>query len=548
MADGGGFNLAGGGAVQGGTIYIGVALKDFDKFKQAMGQVQGESEKTAKSAKNQLGEAFSGLISQMAMMVSAAAVMQEAMAGLKHAMAEELSLAKARALMEGFGLATDANVSKLDAMAASLANVAGVAEESTIGTFTNLLGVLRGNYQAAYDLTLMLEKVKVMLPQGGQLAEVLTGAIGSGTNARLGRTFGRAGIPGVKDAGDAVKALNDRLVALDIVLNASAIQMAAFKEQWRNFTADLVGDFAPPLIVALKGIATAFMTAANALASWWGILQTIGVASGRAFVGGDFYGKMKEEWGKNVLPLWSKGSIWGKQTQSLWGKGNMPEGGMSIEALIQAVMDALAANSEGVGGKGDKRLTLGGGPGLSRKWKSGVRGTVLGEEGFVYEDMIERRRRIEEAEADAWQKANDMKIRGVKEFGSIAAQFLVELPREGMNAWARFGENLIAMLQRIAAQLLETWITAKLLATLGLAAGGGAGYEHSAGFVGPIFTPQGIGGVRPIPTGGGVTVNITGTSGGGVLSAVYRGSTLVERRQVARDIWIVGGTQAMAGA
>ena len=519
MADGGGFTMGGGGNVMGGTVWIGVAVKDFDKFKAAMQQVKGESEKTAKAATtgmNEFKSSLMGLVPAMSAAAIASKELQTIWSSFKGWADQETAINRVVLAAERLGQNTKGLSEQMDKLG-TMAIRAGQQESTAFEVYQKLLQVTKDRTEAEY---LFSKALAFSIAQKRDLSAVgvaLAAAYDHQTRQLIPLLRGvETGVKDMDNFADVMKAVEEAGKGANRVFSDGTTALQNFDAAWDNFKDTLGRKVSPALTTVIDKVTRLvdIMAENPWLAMLPGATGWI-YAYGKAILGrrGGQAGA-GEEWSPQTVTDWQK--KWGEipvGTDEGAGKG-VPYGKTQRYAQELArrmsedqYIDRMRAGRKSAAEEWDKTLEA------FRKYQAALKD---------------------------WNIEQSPAYQGALQMASLFSDTLVDAITGVKLSFEDLGRSMLRILAQIIARLLEMKLTGFINTAFGHS-------DTSGKPTAPVVTGEGYGGVRPMPGGAGVNIVLQGTSNG-VLAAIYRGATLVERRHVSRDIYLVGGSTAAAGA
>lgn len=512
-----GFSFAGSGSVQAGTIYIGVKIADLEqaiaglKGLETQGkQVQNETAKSAAAMKNSWRGVADALVG-----VTAAYV------GVQRAVRLFDEYAREQTAMNRIVLAAQkaqiSTVGLRDAIEEATRSAIrfGQQEEQAAAAYQRLLQVTKNRAEAE---AIYATALRFAAAQGRDVLEVATAlaaAYDGQTRQLLPLLRGVAtGTKEMATFADAMKAVEYAGKDANRALGEEQTAVFELRAEWDRFKDLMANSFAPTITAALNEIS-------RALRSLMGeSVKTTAEAEG----------KLMQDWLRAKYPEAYKRALAALQTGAAAGGG----GEESFETFMERWRKRMIREQEQA----------------ERKSAAEAEADDLAKRKKLYEDWLEDYVRMnQEAERDReqmmeaidneWQKRNQMKLNALQELASLTAETFVSLPTQGLQAWQRLGEGIIAMLQRLLAKLIEMRLYSGLLSLFGLARMPSGSLTPGVDFSGG--SPW-LAGLTPLPSGGGTTIVLSGSSRG-ILAEVWRGATIRERREIAGAMLLTGGRE-----
>jgi len=478
-------------------------------------------------------EAFGQFIGVMA-------VAQQSISAFQEKLAEDTAFNRMTANMKRLNIYTPEAAQNIDRLTSNMEYLG--AQQTQL--YTDMLPLLTATRDTTKAMGLLDLAFRAHLATGSSVEQI----IGAITGAMQGQS--RVVMPllrgwvewndGVKTAGDVLDIVRRRAGEATTVLSAQALAVLALKKTFSDLKEELVTFAGPGVSVVLKGWAMGFRTlrymvehATLAIRSFFELLKSPGsrksigekYSAAAAAIDMAFYDEIR------------------RMSEGPAGAGT----GGGGDAWLQSYIDQLRSIM--------LRSDTGGAPGAK---KSDAKAEAVENEAETIAEwlkqMSEEQERAGLEEHEAWMTRNATKIDAMKELGSITAQFMVDLPRSGKEAWEAWGNALVSMLQRLIQKLIEARLQAWLLNSTGLgqALGSGAGggkvtpweYVPSGGFGTASFGPP-----RIVPPGAGsMPTPVVNNSYSlqvqphpqGTVFKVLRGNR-IEFQRFAEDVWMTGG-------
>jgi hypothetical protein len=496
MADG--FGMSGGGNVQAGTIFVGVKIQDVEKALAQMKGLETQAKTTGKELQagaKTMGDAWKETAKVLSTVLAAVYGLHQAWRQFNEYAREQTAINRAVLALRQAGIASADFRDRLIEVGHEFIRF-GQREQSAYDGFTRFVRATGSSAESWKLLDLAMRFAAATGEDAQTIIQAMTSAY-QGQEMGLRRLLFRygAGTDEIASWSEAMEAMTVVADTATEVLSSQETAINSLRAAWDEFADVLTGRVSPAIESTLQSLTMLL----NHPELWAYLGQPGGIGMMMTASYQDYFRKKYPGWTPASVPDWISERT--KRKPRPWGTG----GGSEAKEPFD--------------------------------WEAS-------QGHYAYQNEQSMIRQLRDMNEDGGMLHN------VRELAGILASFATDLPQGIDTAWQNLTNNLLSMFQRIAAAALEAWLMARLLAAMG----GGTPYYKEPGFVGPPGTAGsygagggGFGGARPLGGGAGITISFTG-SGGDILAEVWRGSSQIAKRQVAKGILVEGGRFAVASS